>query len=204
MTKTKQDNKKTEHNSIWAFDVDQSHSYAFANDLFTSAECKKIIEIGERLSLEQALTGDNRKSVDKIRKSEVSWMFPNEETNWIYYRMAGLVTNLNQQYFGFKLFGFTEGFQFTKYTSPDGHYSKHIDKMFGKTIRKLSVTVQLSDPADYEGGELQLILGGKPDVMEKQQGKAVAFPSYTLHEVKPVKKGTRYSLVAWVTGEPFK
>jgi PKHD-type hydroxylase len=206
MRKTsKNEIKKEEYaNSIWAFEVDQIHSWAFANEVFSKVECEKIIEIGEKKRLQAALVGDNKVSDKKIRSSEISWIFPSEETDWIYYRLAGVVRSLNADYFGFDLFGFTEGFQFTKYEAPSGHYSKHIDKMFGKTIRKLSITVQLSDSSEYEGGDLELTLGGKPDVMDKALGKAIAFPSYVLHEVKPVTKGTRYSLVAWVTGKGFK
>jgi PKHD-type hydroxylase len=205
-TKTAAVNKKEEeyHNSVWAFKVDQTHGWAFANNVFSEVECQKIIEIGEKKCLEPALVGDDKVADKKIRKSKTSWIFPSEETNWIYYRMSGIVNNLNDNYFNFNLFGFTEGFQFTKYEAPGAHYSSHIDKMFGKTVRKLSVVVQLSDPKDYQGGDLELCFGGTPDVMEKAQGRITAFPSYVLHQVKPVTKGIRYSLVAWVTGEPFK
>jgi PKHD-type hydroxylase len=80
----------------------------------------------------------------------------------------------------------------------------HIDKIFNSTVRKLSLTIQLSSPEDYEGGELALKFGAKANLMPKDLGKMVVFPSYVLHEVRPVTKGTRYSLVAWVTGKPFK
>jgi PKHD-type hydroxylase len=191
-------------NSIWSFEVDNTHGWAFANDVFSPDECKKIIEIGEKYKLKEAVVGANKQPVTEIRESSINWIFPQEDTEWIYYRMTNLVKHLNDNYFKFNLFGFIEGFQFTKYEAPSGHYGMHIDKMFGKTIRKLSITVQLSDPADYEGGNLQLIFGKEPDVMDKRQGMALAFPSYALHEVTPVTKGTRYSLVAWVTGESFK
>jgi predicted 2-oxoglutarate/Fe(II)-dependent dioxygenase YbiX len=74
----------------------------------------------------------------------------------------------------------------------------------GTLIRKLSFTVQLSEPEDYKGGDLCLYLGDKAEVMKKEQGFVALFPSYVLHEVKPVTSGTRYSLVSWITGKPFK
>jgi PKHD-type hydroxylase len=49
-----------------------------------------------------------------------------------------------------------------------------------------------------------LYLGDKAEVMKKEQGFVALFPSYVLHEVKPVTSGTRYSLVSWITGKPFK
>lgn len=70
--------------------------------------------------------------------------------------------------------------------------------------RKLSMVIQLSDPSEYEGGELLLHLGNNPTRIERKKGLAVFFPSYILHEVTPVTKGERYSLVAWVHGKPFK
>ena len=79
----------------------------------------------------------------------------------------------------------------------------HIDKLYKGTIRKLSITIQLSSPQDYEGGDL-ILHNGEPEKMQKELGKLIVFPSYTLHEVTPVTKGTRYSLVAWVAGKPFR
>ena len=119
-------------------------------------------------------------------------------------RVTGIVQSLNQQFFNFNLFGMVEGFQFTRYDAPSGFYGMHIDRYIGGNVRKLSLTIQLSSAEEYEGGELALQFGKEPEIMDKQQGKLIVFPSYVLHEVRPVSKGIRYSLVAWVTGEPFK
>lgn len=191
-------------NSSWAFKSDQIHSWAYANNVFSPDECKKIIELGERLNPKPGLIEADNIEDTKVRDSQIAWMYPTDETQWIYYRISQVVMDLNAQFFNFDLFGFTEGLQFTKYEAPSGHYQAHIDKLFGKTIRKLSVVLQLSDPADFQGGDLNMTLGKDPDVMEKMQGKIVVFPSYVLHGVTPVTKGTRYSLVGWITGEPFK
>jgi PKHD-type hydroxylase len=66
------------------------------------------------------------------------------------------------------------------------------------------MSLQLTNPNEYKGGDLILHLGNEPTILSKEQGKLYAFPSYTLHEVTPVTKGTRYSLVAWITGPHFK
>ena len=71
-------------------------------------------------------------------------------------------------------------------------------------IRKLSLSIQLTDPKEYEGGELYLHENEEGKEMKKGQGDLVLFPSYILHEVKPVTKGERNSLVTWVTGKQFK
>jgi predicted 2-oxoglutarate/Fe(II)-dependent dioxygenase YbiX len=79
-------------------------------------------------------------------------------------------------------------------------------------IRKLSVTISLSNPEDYEGGELEFDLrnspDGKPNIIKCKEilprGSIVVFPSHVWHRVAPVTKGTRYSLVIWSLGYPFK
>ena len=70
--------------------------------------------------------------------------------------------------------------------------------------RKLSLVVQLSDPEDYEGGDLEIYTGHEPLVVKKKKGMTAFFPSYQLHGVTPVTKGTRYSLVVWVHGPAFR
>jgi PKHD-type hydroxylase len=137
------------------------------------------------------------------RESQIAWLGP-RDIEFAFRKVTDAVMSLNNQFFKFNLFGLAEGFQFTRYDAPSGFYCMHVDKTLNGPVRKLSLTIQLSDPEDYEGGELALQYGKEPEVMSKELGKLVAFPSYTLHEVRPVTKGTRYSLVAWVTGTPFK
>lgn len=188
-------------NPAWVFNLDPVHSWAYWDKAFTKEECEKIIEIGNDRTQRQATTKGN---VDKARKSEVAWLYPSDDLDWAYRRLTDVITNLNEKFFKFDLFGVTEGFQFTKYTAPGGKYGKHIDCSSGTLIRKLSFTLQLSDPVEYKGGDLCLYLGEKPEVMKKEQGFVAVFPSYVLHEVKPITQGIRYSLVCWVTGKPFK
>ena len=192
--------------SVWAFEVDQVQNWAYWDNLFSKEECQKIIEIGESSILQPGKVGDgNELNTNKqIRESEISWLFPSDETEFMFRKVTDAVMGLNRQFFNFDLFGLAEGFQFTKYNAPSGFYGSHIDKRLNSAVRKLSVTIQLSSDEDYEGGQLALQFGKDPELMDTAQGKLIAFPSYVLHEVKPVTKGTRYSLVAWATGKPFK
>ena len=85
------------------------------------------------------------------------------------------------------------------------------NNFFGK-VRKLSVTINLTKPEDYEGGNLKFDYG--PHVKRDNQfhecteirprGSVIVFPSYVYHQVTPVTKGTRYSLVMWCLGRPLK
>jgi PKHD-type hydroxylase len=184
------------------FQPDTVHDYGFIDNLFTPEECAKIIQIGESKSLEQASISDNTK-LSKFRNSQVSWLYE-RDIEFAAMRIAEAVISANAQLFQFDLFGLAEGIQFTRYDAPSGFYGMHIDKMVNNKVRKLSVTIQLSPPDTYDGGELALQFEAEPTIMPKELGKMIVFPSYVLHEVRPVTKGTRYSLVAWVAGKPFK
>lgn len=193
-------------NSAWAFQLDTLHNWAYWDGVFTKEECETIIGYGKTLQKGLVVgNGSDELSLHtEVRDSEICWIAPSKENAWLFRRLTDVITNLNKNYFGFDLFGITESLQLTKYKAPSGFYGSHIDKVFGSDVRKLSITVQLSDPADYEGGDLRLYFSKNPLVMDKKLGKLIAFPSYTLHEVTPVTKGTRYSLVAWITGNQFK
>lgn len=190
------------YHTAWQFQLDKTENFAFWQGAFSEEECEKIIQIGNKNVLNDAAVFNPQKN--SVRTSKVSWLYPNDEMEWVFKRVTDIVVNLNDRFFGFDLFGAAEGFQFTKYEAPSGKYGKHIDRAPNTLVRKLSFTLQLSDPKDYEGGELRLHLEDKPEKISKQRGYVCLFPSYVLHEVTPVTKGTRYSLVSWITGKPFK
>lgn len=183
-------------------EIDDVESWAYLENAFSKEECENIIKLGETL-MPTTATILNGECLD-VRDSKVSWITPSKESEAIFRKVTDIVVNINKKFFNFELEGFAEGFQFTKYEAPSGKYDLHIDKMFMGNIRKLSVVIQLSDPNDYEGGELKLQLGQNPETIVRKQGFATLFPSYVLHGVTPVTKGTRYSLVAWITGPAFK
>jgi PKHD-type hydroxylase len=186
----------------WPFTLDKVHDYAYWNNFLSKEECEKIILIGKSKQLDKGNTFNNNK--EKTRDSNISWLSPHDDLFWLYKKLTDTVKNLNDRYFGFDLYGFTEGLQFTNYKAPAGKYDSHIDRAYNSQIRKLSITIQLSDPNDYKGGDFELINDNKPIIFEKQQGKLFLFPSYILHRVTPVTKGERNSLVTWITGPNFK
>jgi PKHD-type hydroxylase len=194
-------------NSAWSFKRDHVNTWAWAKKVFSPEECQEIIKIGNalnpiygRVQSEKNIEVNN----DIVRKSLISWIAPNQDTNWIFIRLQELVEKINNEFFKFHITGINEGLQFTKYESPGGHYHTHFDKMFDGVIRKLSLTIQLTEPSKYEGGNLEIYQSNEPLIMEKDQGMAVLFPSYVLHKVTPITKGERCSLVGWFTGDNFK
>ena len=84
-----------------------------------------------------------------------------------------------------------------------GHFGWHMD-VGPRTPRKLSLTLQLTDPSRYQGGELQFFTGDIVRTAPRDRGMLIAFPSYMVHQVTPVTAGTRKSIVAWVSGPQFR
>jgi PKHD-type hydroxylase len=187
-------------NSSWDFLLDQVNLYAFWNNAFSKEECQKIINIAKDKGLIKGTT----KGESDIRNCKISWLNPTDNMDWVFRRITDISLNLNERFFKFDLFGLNEGLQFTNYQAPSGKYGKHVDRGINMSVRKLSISIQLTDPEEYEGGELYLYVDDKGDVMDKAQGTLIMFPSYVLHEVMPVTKGERNSLVTWVTGKQFK
>ena len=185
-------------------EIDEVAFYAMKKNAFSSEECKKIIEISKNKNLEKA-TVFGKVDFKNLRESDICWLNQDDDSNWLFTKIAQTCLEINKLYFRFDLNGIAEQLQFTNYKAPSGKYGKHIDRGGeGMTVRKLSISIQLTDPKEYEGGELMLYGKDEPAIMEKEQGTLIVFPSYVLHEVKPVTKGERNSLVCWVTGKPFR
>lgn len=202
MTKLKKEKPKF-NNSSWNFETDQVNFYAFWNNAFSKEECQTIVNIAKDKGL---IKGTTKRVTKDVRKSKISWLYPVDSMDWVFRRVTNITLNLNENFFKFDLFGLNEGFQFTNYEAPSDKYGKHVDRAMNMPVRKLSISIQLTDPEEYEGGELKLYDGDDKEaqVMDKTQGTLIMFPSYVLHEVMPITKGERNSLVTWVTGKQFK
>ena len=186
----------------WSLEVNRPYSWAWA-DTFTADECDRIIELAHFDMTEATTFG----GVTDYRQSSVRFLYPSPATGWMFRRITGIVVAVNNQHFGFDLTGMIEGLQFTRYKPPAGHYDWHCDMAPDKAPRKLSLTIQLSDPDGYTGGDLELAAGGgnsDVEVVGRERGRAFLFPSWMPHRVTPVTEGVRYSLVAWITGPLFR
>jgi len=188
------------NNPSWSFNLDKVYSYAYWEKAFTTKECEKIVKIAKNKGLIKGITQDKT----DIRSSKITWLYSTDDLEWAFIRIKDIVLNLNNRFFNFDIFGLNEGLQFTNYKAPSNKYGKHIDRSLDCVIRKLSLSIQLTNPEEYEGGELILYEDEKGTEMKKEQGYLVLFPSFTLHEVKLITKGERNSLVSWVSGKQFK
>ena len=202
--------------------------------------CNKLITHGNNLRERKGTTGDADKYIEeqlvnrfdvtknqllkefeektkKKRDSDVAWI----DEEWLYEELWPYLHTANKNAeWNFEV-NHSESVQFTKYKinqfynwhpdSFDGAYENPKKKNFYKKIRKLSMCVNLSDPCDYQGGELEFQFRNKDDALIvtkedrfKPKGSVIVFPSFVWHRITPVTQGTRYSLVSWFLGYPFK
>ena len=142
------------------------------------------------------------KSDAEIRRSQVVLIENSQRYEWLYRRFWEAATALNRQYFCVDISYIEGSIQLARYDSANqGFYDWHTD--FGDLApgRKISITVQLTDPSEYDGGDLELFFRSPPHKMDRTRGAFIAFPSFVVHRVTPVTRGTRWSLVAWVCGK---
>jgi PKHD-type hydroxylase len=184
----------------------REQNFATCSDGFTEDQLAEIRRYGDA-SLEKAgVAGGVRETVanEELRQSTIAWIAGKPETWWIYDRISQIARASNGQYFEFDLWGIVDDIQYTVYDGGDSHYDWHIDKGSLVAPRKLSLVVQLSEPDEYQGGDLQLMFAEKPFTCERRKGMIYVFPSWILHRVTPVTAGIRRSLVAWIVGNKFR
>lgn len=167
----------------------------------TAEECDAIIKTGtDQATVAGSLGGDDEINVS-TRRSDVTYLNHNEENEWLYDRLGREIQQVNAEAYGYHLSGI-EAIQLATYEEGD-FYDWHTDLGQGdNSTRKLSLSIQLTASEDYDGGELEFMKVA--DTGLKDQGAIIFFPSFLHHQVKPVTRGRRYSLVAWVHGDAFK
>ena len=196
--------------------------YWFWKSSIPSNLCDDIVQHGLSKQESKAWTGTAEdptpeETADKIRQSNVSWL----DDRWIYDIIQPYVTQANESAGWNFEWDWSETIQFTKYKL-NQFYDWHQDaynkpypddgnpNRTGK-IRKLSIIVTLVDGSEYDGGDLQMNFRHKAKIDEiktiteiRPKGSVIVFPSYIFHRVTPVTRGTRYSLVNWNIGYPYR
>ena len=210
------------------------HYYYYFSAVLPPKVCDDIMDYAQRLKSVKAeigaeekarkenkqLTEEEKLNVQKKRNSDLVWL----DEQWIYKEIHPYVHEANEKAGWNFDWDWSESCQFTKYKKGQ-YYDWHCDgwdKPYEKQgpehgkIRKLSMTCQLTDGSEYEGGELEFDFRNyEPHMREEAKhlrrakeilpkGSIIVFPSFVWHRVKPVTKGVRYSLVMWNLGYPFK
>ena len=180
-------------------------NYYYFTDAFTKDELEKIRIIGDKTPKIAATTvADEDEVVSDYRKSEIAWLDDNQESRWLYDKIAELCKTANKNMWNFDIWGYQDSFQYTVYYGDGGHYDWHVDMGPGISNRKISCVLQLSDPEEYDGGDLQMNPGGNIMTVPKGLGYICFFPSFMLHRVTPLNAGVRKSLVNWFCGANFR
>ena len=176
--------------------------------IFTPQQCQLVINKGINLKKEEAKVGMGQRPDGgydpKKRITTISWI-PFKEMPEMYRDIEKTMLQVNNNHFGFQGMRLTEPGQFTHYLT-GGFYEWHmvndVTGMKQPPVRKISMTLLLSDPSTFEGGELEFMSEGK--TAKLKQGQAIFFASWLQHRVKPVTQGERKSLVMWFGGPSFK
>jgi PKHD-type hydroxylase len=178
-------------------------SHATTSGFLTDAEIDRLIAEHESLVGEGKLgTGATDPAV---RRSQIAFLGTEERHWWLYERVWAAARECNRQFFAVDIQTVEPNLQLGRYDSSDqGHYSWHTDFADFRPLRKISISIQLSRSEDYEGGDLELLYGNAALKLERARGAFIAFPSFALHRVTPVTRGTRWSLVAWILGPRWR
>ena len=181
--------------------------FAALEERLPEADVEACLRAGDALPRQQATVARPEGSIvdPGYRAARVGWLYPGRDTRTVFDLLAAVTERANVS-FGFDLVGFAEPVQYTVYEAPSVGYEWHVDMVDapGELQRKLSLTVQLSDASDYDGGDLEFRQGASVIAAPRHRGAVVAFPSWAPHRVTPVTRGTRRSLVAWVGGPSFR
>lgn len=202
------------------------YNYWYFKEAISPEICDRIVSIGNSRTLNYGeINRESSKGIEeyseedydhlfKTRNSHIAWL----DIPWIYNILKPYIQRANEMAGWNFQWDYTEQLQFTTYREgqfydwhPDQHHYTYSSddeniQMRGK-YRKLSSTLLLNDPQDYEGGELEFHFSRNKSCIAKEldkKGSLVVFPSFVYHRVRPVTSGTRHSLVSWNIGEPFR
>jgi PKHD-type hydroxylase len=166
---------------------------------FTDDDCEALLRtVQSRATVPGEIVKDAARTTE--RRSTIRWL-DRDRDRAVIRRVRSVLRELNDAWFHFDIDGI-EPIQLARYGVGD-RYDPHIDLGPGATSRrKLSISVQLSDPQSYGGGDLAF--RGVVPPKSRNRGTAIVFPSYLEHAVQPVERGERWSLVAWAVGPPFR
>ena len=155
--------------------------------------------------------GDKNSRVDhKERNSKVSWWY---ETHWATSIVSHYIALSNRKNWEYDL-NILESLQLSVYLGKDqgggdgGHYDWHSDygtSNRGDFTRKLSASVLVTDPSEYDGGDLVFIdYHGNEINTPKEKGTILVFDSRVPHKVTRVTTGRRVSIVTWMYGPKLR
>jgi PKHD-type hydroxylase len=180
------------------------YSYWAWEGVLSKEFCRSVLIDIDWASSEQARVNQDNPIIDPgMRRTDIIWQDPLQPLGCIARAYMDIANQTAGWGYGLSSQDRT---QIGRYKSADeGHYDWHMDAGPPQEgiQRKLSISILLSDPSDFEGGELQFKNMEDHKVLTKQ-GSIIVFPSFIEHKVTPVTKGVRYSAVTWASGPSFR
>jgi PKHD-type hydroxylase len=172
---------------------------------FTPDELKRLISMIDEESRTGGTWDSNKGGIspDKRRRSDVHFLLPAEHP-WISEKIVKAANSVNRKYcFDMTMLG---ELQLAFYDEKDqGFYDWHMDIGPGAFFfRKMSISLVLNSPDDYEGGDIDFNTGGTIQRGIRTNDRMITFPSFLLHRVTPVTRGRRYVLIAWMHGGDWR
>jgi PKHD-type hydroxylase len=142
----------------------------------------------------------------RTNNRDIAYITPMPYSKWLYDLLFPLALEANEKLFHFDIDIVTDPIHYVIYPEDGGHLDWHMDiGAYGVNKRKIAMTVQLSDPSEYEGGEFEIWFGGQQSVVvPREKGDVICFPAFCMHRVRPITKGQRKCLVFWTGGRPFR
>ena len=167
-------------------------------DAFSAQECDRIVALGEAGAEAASVWAEGAYGIDPgARDVRTALQQRGGAADWLFDRLDRLFAGA-AEHFGLPVGPISEPIQILRYDVGSHFIRWHTDAGFDRQEqRRISVSVELSEAADYEGGALEVVpdLVGRPRTLPR--GGAHFFPSRVLHRVAPVTRGRRWSLVAW-------
>lgn len=178
---------------------------AYLPDALSEGECLALRDLVDLKGSERGATKGGY--APSVRRSRIAWLPETAQWAWAETRMVELLALANRETFGFDILGFEERLQVARYEARErGAFEWHGDRALRGLAarRKLSITVQLGEAAEYKGGNLEFFADGRKWRAPRRRGTAIIFASFLSHRVTPVTSGVRHSLVGWALGPDFR
>lgn len=194
------------------------NTFYYYKNIFTDEMINNLTANVEKdYKFEKGRTGVKELGTDtnsyETNNRDIAYIGLNGNYKWLYDLLWPLVVEANDTTFHFDIDIVTDPIHYVIYPTPTtpqndngGHLDWHMDVgAHSVNKRKLAMTVQLSDPKDYDGGDFEIWFGGnRQTLVPREKGDVIIFPAFCMHRVTPITRGERRCLVFWTGGRPFR
>jgi PKHD-type hydroxylase len=197
---------------IWFEPPDQQMSlYYLANNILSDSDFKSIEKYTtdnlEELVPARVEDAGKLHVDDAYRRTNIMFFKDSQALPDVYRSVVNAALSINDRHYKYNI-SYIEPLQYSVYESDNqGFYDIHCDTIFCRNSngfsRKISFSILLNDPSEFEGGDLLFHTSNEPFKVNLQKNDMVMFPSFVPHSVTPVTNGVRKTLVGWICGPNF-